>query len=49
MGARKGHLSAVMAFNPAYFAAEEIQAISAPDTGERGGPDPEQVNRQTFL
>ena len=27
---------------------EEIQAINALDTGERSGPDPEQVNPQTF-
>jgi diketogulonate reductase-like aldo/keto reductase len=28
--------------------SEEVQAINALDTGERGGPDPEQVNPQTF-
>jgi diketogulonate reductase-like aldo/keto reductase len=28
--------------------SEEVRAISALDTGERGGPDPEQVNPQTF-
>jgi diketogulonate reductase-like aldo/keto reductase len=28
--------------------SEDIQAINALDTGERGGPDPEQVNPQTF-
>ena len=27
--------------------SEEVQAINALDTGERGGPDPEQVNSQT--
>jgi diketogulonate reductase-like aldo/keto reductase len=30
------------------LASEEVQAISALDTGERGGPDPEQVSPQTF-
>lgn len=28
--------------------ADEVQAISALDTGARGGPDPEQVNTQLF-
>jgi diketogulonate reductase-like aldo/keto reductase len=28
--------------------SEEVQAINALDTGERGGPDPEQVNPQAF-
>ena len=28
--------------------SEEVRAINALDTGERGGPDPEQVNLQTF-
>jgi hypothetical protein len=28
--------------------SEEVRAINALDTGERGGPDPEQVNPQTF-
>jgi diketogulonate reductase-like aldo/keto reductase len=28
--------------------SEEVQAINALETGERGGPDPEQVNPQTF-
>jgi diketogulonate reductase-like aldo/keto reductase len=28
--------------------SDEVQAINALDTGERGGPDPEQVNPQTF-
>jgi diketogulonate reductase-like aldo/keto reductase len=31
------------------LAPEEVQAISALDTGERGGPDPERVSPQTFL
>ncbi|WP_281662583.1 aldo/keto reductase [Paraburkholderia fungorum] len=30
------------------LAANEVQAISALDTGERGGPDPELVSPQTF-
>ena len=30
------------------LASAEVQAISALDTGERGGPDPELVNLQTF-
>jgi diketogulonate reductase-like aldo/keto reductase len=30
------------------LASDEVQAISALDTGERGGPDPEQVSPQTF-
>jgi diketogulonate reductase-like aldo/keto reductase len=30
------------------LAADEVQAISALDTGERGGPDPEHVSPQTF-
>jgi diketogulonate reductase-like aldo/keto reductase len=30
------------------LSSEEVQAINALDTGERGGPDPEQVNPQTF-
>ncbi|MCP3711429.1 aldo/keto reductase [Paraburkholderia sp. CNPSo 3274] len=30
------------------LAADEFQAISALDTGERGGPDPERVSPQTF-
>jgi diketogulonate reductase-like aldo/keto reductase len=30
------------------LAADEVQAISALDTGERGGPDPELVSPQTF-
>jgi diketogulonate reductase-like aldo/keto reductase len=30
------------------LASEEVQAISALDTGKRGGPDPEQVSPQTF-
>lgn len=30
------------------LAAEEVQAISALETGERGGPDPESVSGQTF-
>jgi diketogulonate reductase-like aldo/keto reductase len=28
--------------------SDEVQAISALDTGERGGPDPEQVSAQSF-
>jgi diketogulonate reductase-like aldo/keto reductase len=28
--------------------SQEVQAINALDTGERGGPDPEQVTPQTF-
>ena len=28
--------------------SEEVQAINALDTGKRGGPDPDQVNPQTF-
>jgi diketogulonate reductase-like aldo/keto reductase len=28
--------------------SEEVQAINALDFGKRGGPDPEQVNPQTF-
>jgi hypothetical protein len=28
--------------------SEEVQAINALDIGKRGGPDPEQVNPQTF-
>jgi diketogulonate reductase-like aldo/keto reductase len=30
------------------LAADELQAISALDTGQRGGPDPEHVSPQTF-
>jgi hypothetical protein len=30
------------------FNAPATPAINALDTGERGGPDPEQVNPQTF-
>jgi diketogulonate reductase-like aldo/keto reductase len=30
------------------LAADEVRAISALDTGERGGPDPELVSPQTF-
>ena len=30
------------------LASEDVQAINALDAGERGGPDPEQVDAQTF-
>jgi diketogulonate reductase-like aldo/keto reductase len=30
------------------LASDEVQAISALDTGERGGPDPEQVSARSF-